>query len=133
VSKLVVDFGATKHIYANKSVFTSYTSVRDGEEHVYLYDSRTTPVLGIGKVLLKLTSGKTLTLSDVLHVPSIKVNLISITLLKKVRVKVSFEFDKIIIKKNIFMGKRYCDQGLVVLNISEIINESCSSTYIVDS
>ena len=30
------------------------------------------------------------------------------------------------------MGKGYCDQGLFLLNISEIINES-SSAYIVDS
>jgi len=30
--------------------------VGDGEEQVYLGDSRTTPVLGKGKILLKLTS-----------------------------------------------------------------------------
>ena len=45
VSKWVVDSGATRHICANMSAFTSYTSVGDGEEHVYLGDSRTTPVL----------------------------------------------------------------------------------------
>ena len=31
------------------------------------------------------------------------------------------------------MGKGYCDQGLFVLNISEIMNESKSSTYIFNS
>ena len=31
------------------------------------------------------------------------------------------------------MGKGYCDQGLFVLNISEIMNESKSFAYIVDS
>jgi len=71
VSKRVVDSGATKHICANKSAFTSYTNVGDGKEHVYLGDSRTTLVPGKGKVLLKLTYGKTLALSDVLDVPSI--------------------------------------------------------------
>jgi len=37
-------------------------------------------------------------------------------------------------KNNVFVGKGYCDQGLFVLNISEIINESgsMSSAYIVD-
>jgi len=114
--------------------FTSYTSVGDGEEHVNFGDFRTTPILGKGKVILKLTSGKTLALSDVLHVSSIRVNLISVALLGKVGVKVSFEFDKIVMtKNNVFMGKENCDQGLFVLNISEIINESCSSTYIVNS
>jgi len=46
MSKWVVDSGATRHICANRSAFTFYTSVEDGEEHVYLGDSRTTPVLG---------------------------------------------------------------------------------------
>lgn len=134
VSKWVVDSGATRHICANRNVFTSYTSVGDGEEQVYLGDSRTTPVLGKGKVLLKLTSGKTLALNDVLHVPSIRVNLVSVALLSKVGVKVSFESDKIVMtKNNVFVGKGYCDQGLFVLNISEIMNESTSSAYIVDS
>jgi len=83
----------------------------------------TTPVLGKGKVLLKLTSGKTLVLSDVLHVPSIRVNLISVALLRKVGVKVSFESDKIVMTKNnvFFLGNGYCDQGLFVLNISEVM------------
>jgi len=72
----------------------------DEEEQVYLGDSKTTHVLGKGKVLLKLTSGKTLTLSDVLHVPSSKVNLIFVALLNNVGVKVSFESDKIFMTKN---------------------------------
>jgi len=119
VSKWVVDSSATRHICGNISAFTSYTNVGDGEEHVYLGDSRTTLVLGKGKFLLKLTSGKTIALSDVLHVPSIRVNLISIALLGKVGVKVSFKSDKIVmIKNNFFVGKGYCDQGLFVLNIS---------------
>ena len=58
VCKWVVDSGATRHICANRNVFTSYTSGGNGEEKVYLGDSRTTPVLGKGKVLLKLTYGK---------------------------------------------------------------------------
>ncbi|RVW70377.1 hypothetical protein CK203_060545 [Vitis vinifera] len=35
-------------------------------------DSRSTPMIGKGKVLLKLTSGKVLALNDVLHVPDIR-------------------------------------------------------------
>ena len=39
VNKWVVDSGATRHICATKDAFTSYTTVGDGEEHVYLGDS----------------------------------------------------------------------------------------------
>ena len=82
---------------------------------------------------MKLISRKNLALSDVLHVPSIRVNMISVALLEKVGVKVSFKFDKIVMtKNNVFAGKGYSDQGLFVLNISEIINKS-SFAYIVDS
>ena len=102
----MADSRATRYICANKSTFTSYTIVGDGKEQVYLSDLRTTPVQGKGKVLLKLTSGKTLALNNVLHVPSMRVNLVFVALLGKVGVKVSFESDKIIMtNNNVFVGE----------------------------
>ena len=135
VNKCVVDSGAIKHICANKSMFTSYTVVGDGEEQVYLGDLRTTQVQGKGKDILKLTFGKTLALNDVLHAPSSRVNLVFEALLGKVGVKISFESDKIVMtKNNIFVGKGYYDQGLFVLNVSDVINENASSfSYLIDS
>ena len=131
VQEWVVDSGATRHICANRNAFTSYTIVGEGEEHVYLSDSRTTSVLGKGKVLLKLTSGKTLALNEVLHVPNMRANLISVTQLGKVGIKVSFGSDKIILTKNkIFIGKSYCNHGLFALNISAITNGNASSCLI---
>jgi len=55
-------------------IFVSNTQVEKGEDIVYLGNSRTTKVLEKGKVLLKLTSGKTLALSNVLYVPNIRIN-----------------------------------------------------------
>ena len=128
---LVVDYGATRHICANKDAFTSHTPVGYDEKVVYLGDSHTAQVLGKGKVML----GKTLALNNVLHVPNIRANLVSVVLLGKVGVKVSFESDKIIMTKdNIFVGKGFCNQGLFVLIISEVMNENASSSaYLVDS
>ena len=56
-------------------------------------------------------------------------------LLEKVGVKVSFEFDKIVMtNNNVFVGKGYCNQRLFVLNIFYGINENVSfSAYIADS
>ncbi|KAM7505035.1 hypothetical protein LguiB_003939 [Lonicera macranthoides] len=42
----VVNSGATRHIYANRESFSNYTPMREGEEQVYMGDSRPTPVLG---------------------------------------------------------------------------------------
>jgi len=40
---------------------------------------------------------------------------------------VSFKSDKIVMTKYyVFVGKGYCDQGLFVLNVSEIVIESGS-------
>ena len=85
--------------------------------------------------MLKLTSGKTLALNAVLLVPNIRANLVSVAQLGNVGVKVSFEFDKIVMtKNNIFVGKRFCNQGLFLLSISEVINGNASSSaYLVDS
>ena len=131
----MVDSGATRHICTKRDAFTSYTPVRDDEKVVYLGDSHTAQVLGKGKVMLKLTSRKTLALNDVLHIPNIRANLVSIALLGKVGVKVSFEYDRIVMtKNNIFVGKGFCNQGLFVLSISKVINGNAFfSTYLVDS
>ena len=69
-----------------------------------------------------------------LHVPNIRVNLVSIALLGKVGVKVSFESDRIVMtKNNVFVGKGFCNKGLFVLSISEVMNGTSSSTYLIDS
>ena len=127
----VVESRVIRHISVNREAFTSYTPIGDDEDVVYLGDSRTAKVLGKGKVLLKLTSGKTLAV----HGPNILANLIFVALQGKVWVNVSFELDKIVMtKNNVFVGKGYCNQGLFVLNIFYMINENASSSaYIADS
>ena len=105
----VIDTSATRYICENKDVFASYTLVGGDKKVVYLGDSHTTQVLGKGKVMLKLTLGKTLALNDMLHVSNIRANLVSVDLLGKVGVKVSFESDRIVMtKNNIFVEKGFC-------------------------
>ena len=78
-----------------------------GKEQFFMGDCRPAPVVGKGKVMPKTTSGKVLSLFDVLHVPKIRSNLVSVLLLSKVGVNDSFEFDKIIMtKNNVFCEKR---------------------------
>lgn len=114
----VVDTGATRHICSNKEMFLDYEEVIDGES-VYLGDARTASVAGKGKVLLKLTSGKSLALHSVLHVPNMRRNLVSGSLLNKAGIKLVFEADKVVLTRNgDFVGKGYCHGGLFVLDAS---------------
>ena len=132
----VVDSVCTRHIGAFKKEFSSYTPMAEDTKCVYVGDNRSISVCGKGKVLLKLTCGKTLSLNNVLHVPHFRHNLISIHLLGKTGIKVLFDGGIVTLTKNeVFIGKGYDDEGLFVLNIDQVINENGSSScvYLVDS
>lgn len=86
--------------------------------------------------MLNLTSGKILALSELLHVPNIRANLVSGALSRNLRVKVSLNFHRTIMtKNNVFVRVKYCSRGLFILNIYEIMNEHASSSfaYLIDS
>ncbi|GKE36888.1 hypothetical protein Tco_1460293 [Tanacetum coccineum] len=66
---------------------------------------------GKGKVILKMTSGKDLVLSNVLHVPEITKNLISGPILSNKGFKLVFESDKFVITKGgVYVRKGYLDE-----------------------
>ncbi|PHU10351.1 Pathogenesis-related protein 1B [Capsicum chinense] len=69
-----MDYGATRHVCANKELFSSFTRAQV-EEMIYM-----AKVEGIGKVCLKMTLGKILTLNNVLYVPELRRNLICVSL-----------------------------------------------------
>ena len=106
----VVDFETTGHIYDNKHAFTSYTTIKEGDEEVFMADSRSSPMIGKRKVLLKLTFEKVLVLNDVLHVSNICWNLVLVSLFGKTGVRILFNSDKMVLTKNdVFVGKDYCN------------------------
>ena len=71
-----VDIGATRHVCSYKKMFSSYHSI-DNREQLFMGNSSSSKVEGQGKVVLKMASGKELTLNDVLHVLEIRKNLVS--------------------------------------------------------
>ena len=99
-------------------------------------NSSTSKIEGTRNILLKMTSGKTLTLKNVLHVPEIRKNLVSTSLLVKNGFKVVFVSDKVVISKNdMYVGKGYLSDGLFKLNVMTINNNknNDSSAYLLES
>ena len=124
-----IDFGATRHVYYNKTWFKTYT-ILDEKKKIILGDSHTIEVVGIGEVLLKFTSRREVTLKDVFHVPDIRKNLVSSFLLNKAGFKQVFEVDQYVLsKKGMFVGKCYTCDDMFKLNVE--INENSSFAYIV--
>ena len=64
------DTWATRHVCSDKKMFSSYHNLDNGEQ-LFMGNSSSSKVEGQGNVVLKMTSGKELTLNDVLHVPEI--------------------------------------------------------------
>ena len=87
-------------------------------------------VVGKGTVELVFTSGKKVILTNVLHVPDMRRNLVSGDLLGKPGIRVVFESGKLILLKNEnFVGKGYACNGMIKFSL----NESNSSAYMIES
>ena len=131
-----IDTGATRHICGDKNLFSEYKHMDDGEK-LYMGNSFASNVEGKGNVLLKFTSGKVVTLTDVLHVPEIRKNLVSDPILSKKGFKLVFESDRFILTKaGMYVGKGYLTEGLFKLNVlvtNTMNNKKNTSVYIVDS
>ena len=131
-----IDTGATRHICSDKNLFSEYKQIDDGEK-LYMGNSSVSNVEGKGNVMLKFTSEKVVTLTDVLHVPEIRKNLVSGPILSKEGFKPVFESDRFILTKaGMYVGKGYLAKGLFKLNVlvtNTINNNKNTSAYIVDS
>lgn len=72
-----VDSGATSHICQDKNLFVNYRP-ESAHSHVLLSDNTKLKILGEGDIYLRLQNNEVLQLSNVLHVPDIIKNLISV-------------------------------------------------------
>ncbi|XP_075080010.1 uncharacterized protein LOC142165333 [Nicotiana tabacum] len=107
-----IDSGATRHVCANKELFASHVPARP-DETIFMGNSATTKIEGVGKIALKMTSSKVVTLNNVLHDPEIRKNLVSGRLLIKNGFKCVFVSEIVIISKNdVYVGKCYLTEGL---------------------
>ncbi|XP_070020492.1 uncharacterized protein [Nicotiana sylvestris] len=119
-----IDSGATRHVCAVTEAFATY-STAGPEEEISMGNNATAKIEGYGKIFLKMTSGKVLTLNNVLHVPTIRKNLVSISLLVKNGFKCVFVSDKVVVSKNeMYVGKGYLTEGLFKLNVMVIDNNA---------
>lgn len=129
------DSRVTQLVCALKEAFATYTPA-DSREKLFMKNTTTIKVEESAKILLKMTSGKMLTLNSVLHVSTIRKNSVSTALLIKIKFKCVFISEKVVISKNeMYVGKGYLNKGLFKFNVIVVdnTNKNQASFYLLDS
>nr|GEW31909.1 zinc finger, CCHC-type [Tanacetum cinerariifolium] len=112
-----LDSRATVHVCKDRCWFKTYESLNDGSI-LHMGNESTTFVHGRGCVDLKFSSGKVISLLNVLHVPNIKKNLVSSSVLNNCGYKQVIESNKFILSKHgVFIGFGYLSNHMFRLNI----------------
>ncbi|KAL0427835.1 UNVERIFIED_CONTAM: Retrovirus-related Pol polyprotein from transposon TNT 1-94 [Sesamum latifolium] len=93
----LIDTGANLHICADKSLFVPYQAISGMT--VSMGNSSTAEVLGIGSMDLKFPSGLILSLKRVHHVPTVKRNIISGSVIVREGYELAFKFNKVVIQQ----------------------------------
>ncbi|GJY39108.1 zinc finger, CCHC-type containing protein [Tanacetum coccineum] len=98
-----VDSGATMHVCKDRCWFKTYESLNDGSI-LHIGNESTALVHRRGCVDLRLSSGKIVSLFNVLHVPNIRKNLVSSSVLNSCGYKQVIESNKFVLSKHAFMS-----------------------------
>jgi transposase InsO family protein len=85
----LIDSGASKHMTGQRNIL-SCISEKKFSQKVTLGDDYQYPIKGVGESNHKLNSGNSLKMKDVLYVPGLKKNLLSISALEKKGFRVAF-------------------------------------------
>ncbi|MCO5559738.1 hypothetical protein L7F22_013340 [Adiantum nelumboides] len=91
------DSGASSHITSRKDLFCSLDAAPAGKK-VTCANNASYSIKGVGKILITISDGSNLCLPDVLYVPGIKKNLLSVSSLAKNGLRVIFEDDRCIVR-----------------------------------
>ena len=91
----IVDSGATRHVARDRGGFVDYRRIPVGTHRVYMGNDAYEEAVGVGTYQLRLRTGRTLLLHDVLYVPGMKHNLLSILVLLHFGYSFHFEGDRL--------------------------------------
>ncbi|GJW69689.1 zinc finger, CCHC-type containing protein [Tanacetum coccineum] len=121
-----IDSGATTHVCKDRCWFKTF---EDGSV-LYMGDEHFDPIHGKGSVALEFSSGKIVTLFNELYVPKLRKNLVS---LNKCGYKQVYESNKYILSKcGVFIGFVYYNNGMFMLNLNKVPDDS-DSVYMSSS
>nr|GEX39015.1 zinc finger, CCHC-type [Tanacetum cinerariifolium] len=127
-----IDSGATTHVCKDHCWFNTFKPLEDGYV-LNIGDEHFAPVHGEGSVALEFSFEKTVTLFNVLYVPKLCKNLVSGHVLNKCGYIQVYKSDKYILSKcGVFVGFGYYNNGMFMLNLNKVSDDS-DSVYMSSS
>ncbi|GJW59677.1 zinc finger, CCHC-type containing protein [Tanacetum coccineum] len=125
-----VDSGATVHVCKDRCWFKTYESLNDGFSS-HGNDSQNPCAWDCWCVDLRFSSGKIVSLFNILHVPNILKKLVSSSILNNYGYKQVIESNKFVLSKHgVFIGFGYLSNQMFRLNI---VNDNIGSAFISTS
>ncbi|GJZ74668.1 zinc finger, CCHC-type containing protein, partial [Tanacetum coccineum] len=125
-----VDSGATVHVCKDRCWFKAYKSLNDGYI-LHIENESTALVHGRGCVDLRFSSGKIVSLFNILHVPNIRKNLVSSSILNNCSYKQVIESNKFVLSKpSVYIGFGYLSNQMFRLNI---VNDNIALAFMSTS
>ncbi|GKA25359.1 zinc finger, CCHC-type containing protein [Tanacetum coccineum] len=120
----------TVHVCKDRCWFKTYESLNDGSI-LHMGNESTALVHGRGCVDLRFSSRKIVSLFNVLHVPNIRKNLVSSSILNNCGYKQVIESNKFVLSKHgVFIGFGYLSNQMFRLNI---VNDNIASAFMSTS
>ena len=125
----MIDSGASRHIARYKEALSSLIEKEKNLE-IILGDDATYPMKGVGNFTLQLNKGNIIHLQEVLYVPNLKKNMVSISKMEDKGFKVAFINGKICVWKINFKDAFTLGSGLTFcIKLGEVRWEPCLATH----
>jgi hypothetical protein len=130
ISDWIIDTGAIRNVAQDRAGFVDYRKILAVIHVVYMGNGSYEEALGVGSYQLHLRTGRTLLLHDVLYVPGILYNLLSIFTLLQLGYDFHLSWNGLDILSNdfIFGHGSICE----ILFKIDLFESSTSSTFVID-
>jgi transposase InsO family protein len=130
ISDWIIDTEATRHVARDRAGFVDYRKILAGTHVVYMGNGSYEEELGVGSYQLHLRTGRTLLLHDVLYVPGVLYNLLSVFTLLQLGYDFHLSWNGLdILLDDVIFGHGSICESLFKIDLFE---SSISSTFIID-
>jgi transposase InsO family protein len=130
ISDWIIDIEATRHVARDRAGFVDYRKIPAGTHVMYMGNGSYEEALGVGSYQLHLRTGRTLLLHDILYVPGVLYNLLSVFTLFQLGYDFHLSSNGLdILLDDVIFGHGSICESLFKINLFE---SSTSSTFIID-